>query len=240
MRRLLFIFFIGLALKSYSQSTMASNVGAASRYLGWVDNTVDLDFKTNNILRMKLNGAYGPGLMAAYGIDSYNTWGNTNTTVNPTGYLLLGPDAPFQTQPTQTIYGHRGAYSLLHLNGTAPIQQNGYRPWMKTGITFTDNADLSYFGLRQIGNSIDYTETVLNWSDNDGTSIQDDVAFRFTGGSTSSTTVDQGNVRSTTDLDGLHVARFTGNGRFGLGNTFGHTVAPGHPIGVATFNRTLS
>jgi hypothetical protein len=50
-----------------------------------------------------------------------------------------------------SIYNDKGAYSLLHLNGTAPIQQNGYRPWMKTGITFTDNQDMSYFGLRQIG-----------------------------------------------------------------------------------------
>lgn len=183
--------------------------------------------QTNSINRMKLNGSFTSSANQ-YLIDGYNTWGNSNTAINTSGYLLLGPDAPFQTNLNQTIYNNRGAYSLLHLNGVAPIQQNGYRPWMKTGITFTDNQDMSYFGLRQVGTALDYTETVLNWSDNTN-GMDDDMAFRFTGASTSSTTVDQANLRSNTDLDGLHIARFSSTGRMGLGNTFGHTNAPGHP-----------
>lgn len=138
--------------------------------------------QTNSINRMKLNGSFTASTNQ-YPIDGYSTWGNTNTTMNTSGYLLLGPDAAFQTDLNQTIYNNRGAYSLLHLNGTAPIQQNGYRPWMKTGITFTDNQDMSYFGLRQVGTALDYTETVLNWSDNVG-SLDDDMCFRFTGNST--------------------------------------------------------
>jgi hypothetical protein len=40
----------------------------------------------------------------------------------------------------------------LHLNGRDQgfAQDFGFRPWMKTGITLTDNQDLSYMGLRQI------------------------------------------------------------------------------------------
>ena len=185
-------------------------------------------FPAGNTYRMKLNAIFN--IPTQYGIDGYNTFGNTNTTVNTTGYMLLGPNGTFQTQPTLNIYNDKGAYSLLHLNGTAPIQQNGYRPWMKTGITFTDNQDMSYFGLRQIGTGLDWTETVMNWSDNQG-GLEDDMCFRFTGAPTSSTTIDMANLRSTVDLDGLHIARYTANGRYALGNTFGYIAAPGHPLG---------
>ena len=105
---------------------------------------------TNGVNRTKLNGSFTTSANQ-YDIDGYTTFGNTNTTVNTSGYMLLGPNGTFQTQSNLSIYNDKGAYSLLHLNGTAPIQQNGYRPWMKTGITFTDNQDMSYFGLRQIG-----------------------------------------------------------------------------------------
>lgn len=184
---------------------------------------------TNGVNRTKLNGSF-TNSANQYDIDGYTTFGNTNTTVNTSGYMLLGPNGTFQTEPTLNIYNNKGAYSLLHLNGTAPIQQNGYRPWMKTGITFTDNQDMSYFGLRQIGTGLDWTETVMNWSDNQG-GLEDDMCFRFTGAPTSSTTIDMANLRSTVDLDGLHIARYTANGRYALGNTFGYIAAPGHPLG---------
>lgn len=185
-------------------------------------------FPAGNTYRMKLNAIFN--IPTQYGIDGYNTFGNTNTTVNTTGYMLLGSNGTFQTQSNLSIYNDKGAFSLLHLNGTAPIQQNGYRPWMKTGITFTDNQDMSYFGLRQIGTGLDWTETVMNWSDNQG-GLEDDMCFRFTGAPTSSTTIDMANLRSTVDLDGLHIARYTANGRYALGNTFGYIAAPGHPLG---------
>lgn len=185
--------------------------------------------QTFGVNRTKLNGSFTTSANQ-YDIDGYTTFGNTNTTVNTSGYMLLGPNGTFQTEPTLNIYNNKGAYSLLHLNGTAPIQQNGYRPWMKTGITFTDNQDMSYFGLRQIGTGLDWTETVMNWSDNQG-GLEDDMCFRFTGAPTSSTTINMADMRSTVDLDGLHIARYTANGRYALGNTFGYTSAPGHPIG---------
>mgnify|MGYP006144541949 CR=1 FL=1 len=187
-----------------------------------------LYFQTFGTNRMKLNGSFtAAGASAQYGIDGYTTFGTTNTTVNTSGYLLLGASTNFQTQPGQNIYTNKGAFSLLHLNGNSLIQQNGYRPWMKTGITFTDNQDLSYFGLRQIGNALDWTETVIVWTDNQ-TLGADEMAFRFNGGSTSSTAIDN-NLRSNTDLDDLHVARYSADGRYALGNTFGYNTAPGHP-----------
>ncbi len=46
-------------------------------------------------------------------------------------------------------WGTNSPFSLLHLIGRngAFIQQASYRPWMHTGITCTDNQNLSYFGL---------------------------------------------------------------------------------------------
>ena len=231
------LFFIGLVLvltnQINAQSTDAGvtgNVWGNNKYLGWngLSGVNPLLFRTNNLNRMKLNGVYGTG--SQYGIDGYTIFGNTPTTVNTSGYLPLGNNSPIMTQPGQTMYDNKGAFSLLHLNGNASVQQNGYRPWMKTGITFTDNQDLSYIGLRQVGTDADYTETVINWSDNDWGAV-DDMAFRFTGAPTSSTSIDT-DVRSATDLDGRHIARFTSNGLFGLGNTFGYTGVPGHPSGL--------
>lgn len=152
---------------------------------------------------MKLNGNLN------YSIDGYN--GNRN------GNLLLG------WQNTGTLYNtNRGAYSLLHLNGEGTtLQEGGYRSWMKTGITFTGNNDLSYIGLRQVGTGTgtDITETTIAWSDNQGASHPgpDDMVFRFLA-SGGGTTVISSNLQSVNDYDGLHVARFTGTGKMGLGN----------------------
>lgn len=62
---------------------------------------------------------------------------------------------------------------MLHLAGRDGtfVQDGGYRPWMKTGITFTDNNDLSYFGLRKVGTGTDLTETTIAWTDNWGNSF---------------------------------------------------------------------
>jgi hypothetical protein len=47
------------------------------------------------------------------------------------GYLLLGQDGAFGSGGT--VYGNRGAYSLLHLNGAGNgLQEGGYRSWMQT------------------------------------------------------------------------------------------------------------
>jgi hypothetical protein len=82
-----------------------------------------LYFQTFGANRMKLNGTFtAAGATAQYGIDGYTTFGATNTTVNTSGYLLLGASTNFQTQSNQNIYTNKGAFSLLHLNGNSLIQ----------------------------------------------------------------------------------------------------------------------
>ncbi len=169
---------------------------------------------TTGVNRMKLNGDI------TYPVNGYTGLRN--------GYLLLGSNGN-SISDGQSLYTQKGAFSLLHLNGerqSGAIQEFGYRPWMQTGITLTDNRDLSYIGLRKLStnaNEGDITETVFAWSDNAGNnSGPDRMVFRFTG----ARGLVDGNIVSPdrfsiTDLDGLHVAQFTGLGLMALGNTFG-------------------
>lgn len=196
-----------LSNQVFGQSTTNTNTQdiPQSRFLGFTNNYA-LNFRTSNFLRMKLNG-----------VQSYAVAGSTQPR---SGYLLLG--AEMTLGGDGPLYD-RGPFSLLHLNGGNGtfVQQFGFRDWMKTGITLTDNNDLSYFGLRQIGTGNDVTETAIVWADNNGTtgSGPDDFAFRFTG-SNSSNAYNQ-DFSNQGDVDGLHLARFTPTGQMGLGNTFG-------------------
>jgi uncharacterized coiled-coil protein SlyX len=175
-------------------------------------------FTSGNNYRSKLNGILGQSTQ--YPINGFG-FGNTVNDVNTTGYMLLGNNVG-------SFYQNMGAFSLLHLNGQdntgiGQVQEFGYRPWMKTGITFTGNSDLSYMGMRQVGTGTDVTETTISWADNaGGNSGPDELTFRYTQG----TFGDGANNLSTdftnaSDLDGRHIARFTGEGLMGLGNTFG-------------------
>ena len=176
---------------------------------------------TQQTYRMRLNGEYGLSA-AQYGVNGFGAG-----AINTSGYLGLG----FNTQQIWSQNGVGGSpdpgpFSLLHLNGRDQgfVQDFGFRPWMKTGITLTDNQDLSYMGLRQIGDGFDITETTITWSDNpNSASGPDDMTFRFTGGGAAqgAGTYNNNNLNVTTDLDGLHVARYTGEGLYALGNTFG-------------------
>ncbi|MEZ4923535.1 MAG: tail fiber domain-containing protein [Crocinitomicaceae bacterium] len=168
--------------------------------------------ETSNTERVKFNRN------TSYTVAGYNG--------NRSGNMLVARDVPVNSG----LYGfNSGAFSILHLSGASGsfIQEQGYRPWMQTGITFTDNEDLSYMGIRKVGAGTDKTETTITWSDNalpsgDG---PDDMVFRFTSsgqqwhGAFANTI--SNNLLSPNDLDGLHIARFTGDGLFGLGNTFG-------------------
>lgn len=166
---LFFIFLaLSLSLKSVAQATNGTGANSyiSGRFLGW-DNFSSINpllFKTVGINRMKLNGNYTSGTNQ-YAIDGF-TFGATANNINTSGYLLLG-----QEVQNGTFFNTKGAFSMLHLNGDkgAFVQELGYRPWMRTGITFTDNQDLSYFGLRQVGTGFDITETTMTWSDNSST-----------------------------------------------------------------------
>ncbi|MDF2436245.1 MAG: Collagen triple helix repeat-containing protein [Bacteroidota bacterium] len=178
---------------------------------------------TNNILREKLNGDFNN--TTQYPINTYT---GVADGVNTSGYLLLGQNSPIQPGGgPPALYQQLGAFSLLHLNGVQNsttglgfAQEFGYRPWMKTGITFTGNNDLMYFGIRALLPGQDQSEMVASWSDNAGPGNgPDDFCFRFMG-TGSGKTLDA-NLDSQDDLDGRHIARFAPTGEFGLGNTFG-------------------
>ena len=85
---------------------------------------------TNGIPRMKLNGRN------TYQVNGFNAERN--------GYLLLGRSSATQN-PALFNNQSRGAYSVLHLTGKYGVltQETGYRPWMQTGMTLTDNQDLA-------------------------------------------------------------------------------------------------
>ena len=191
---------------TYAQSTSGTNTWVAGRYLGYdaLSGTNPLLFRTNNLNRMKLNST------VSYPVNGYAGVRD--------GDLLIG----------QSIGGNytsntEGAASLLHLNGrifsTGTMAFLGHRPWMQTGITMTDNDDLSYFGLRQVNGLIDLTETTITWSnDNDipGDVGPDDMVFGFTNGvATSGSSTDPAaqyntDLRDNLHIDGRHFARFSG------------------------------
>ena len=175
--------------------------GGSGLKLGLTDNN-SLDMFTNNIQRVKLNPS------VTYSVNGFNAARN--------GYMFLGHSQAYSSGVS--------AYSLLHLNGPNGtfVQDGGHRPWMQTGITLTDNNDMSYMGIRGVGSGTDITETVIAWSDNNGPGFPgpDDLSFRFTSGGSGVTSISTDKT-TPSDLDGLHVARFTYNGNIGFGPTFG-------------------
>jgi len=169
---------------------------------------------TNNSLRMLINP------------DQTNLIGFTPYTVPSDGFVAIGG----QLQP----------FSMLHLNKPVAggIDDFGYRPWMRGGVTFTDNVDLGYVGIRPFFDNTgvyedqnviaNKNEFVIAWSNNELSGVlgADDMAFRFTtgtiGGPNSSPhAIDVNNLTSAEDLDGRHIVRFTALGNMGLGPTFG-------------------
>ncbi len=186
--------------------------------------TITGGISTSNV-RMKVNGDFL--FNTQYPIDNYN-WGQQ---VNTSGYIGIGINNS-SISNGQLFHNQKGAFSLLHINGPGSgFQEFGYRPWMQTGVTFTGNRDLSYFGLRKVGTGEDITETTITWSDNNaGNTGPDDMVFRFTGAGNGNTSIST-NLTNNGDLDGLHIARFAPTGEFGLGNTFGVN-APGTPAGL--------
>ncbi|MBE7442111.1 MAG: hypothetical protein HS119_06625 [Flavobacteriales bacterium] len=177
---------------------------------------------TNGIARIKLNGTFG-GATPQYTIEGYGAAQGVNTS----GYLLLGQDGQTQNG-NPSLFNSKGAFSMLHLNGIQNtngggfVQEFGYRPWMQTGITFTGNNDLMYFGIRRLAAGQDLSELGVTWSDNSGNGFPgpDDFVFRFTSGGNGNTAISN-NLSAENDLDGRHIARFAGTGELGLGNTFG-------------------
>ncbi|MBW6481444.1 MAG: tail fiber domain-containing protein [Vicingaceae bacterium] len=155
---------------------------------------------------------------------------NADRTVTLDGYNVptngfVGIGNPSQGGLNPGLWDQRGPFSLLHLNGRTGFNSfvfaGGYRPWMRTGITFSDQIDLGYVGLRSVFPPGNINEMVINMSNDPLASFgPDDIVFRFTVTGNGNTTIDD-DFDVYNDLDGRHLARFTGSGDFGLGPVFG-------------------
>jgi hypothetical protein len=201
------VFFIAPQLNAQVSSPWVQGgntvAGTQSQTIG-SDNNRNFRIETNNIQRAMFNRNVN------YTISGYNAQHN--------GYMLLGT----QSAGNNPLYnGTRGPYSQLHIAGlNGGATQSGYRPWMRTGVTYTADTDIAYVGLRNMG--FGKTEFSMAWGNdqNVNTNSEDDMVFRFVRNGNGTTTVNN-NLRSAGDLDGRHVARFTARGLMGLGNTFG-------------------
>ena len=128
-----------------------------------------LRLMTNTLPRLRVNET-----------GNYLGLGNF-TGINADGFVLISPNNNFSANAF-------GPYSRLHLaEGVLGqnTQQTGYRPWMRNGITFTGNNDQMYIGALYRG--LDYSDCVVNWSDNPGSQIGDRMRFLFTSGNTVTT-----------------------------------------------------
>jgi hypothetical protein len=194
-----------------------SAVGGTNNIFGTLFNS-PIFTVTNNARRMRLNGD------ATYSVNGWNQQRN--------GYLLLGLPG---TGVTNHLYNtaNFGAFSLLHLNGGASVQEFGFRPWMQTGITFTSNNDLAYIGHKSNGNDI--TDFICAWSDNGGNGGPgpDVMKFVFTTGSGVGGSDLIGN-----NLDGREIMRMTGYGNVGIGPRFNNNNQPQSQLHMGSENST--
>lgn len=163
----------------------------------------------SNGLRFETAGAF-----PRFRINGNSTANINGFVINNTGFMTMVADQVFWTDPLS----EKQPFSLLHLAGSgANYAESGFRPWMRDGITFTSNGDLSYIGPRSLG-QVDRNEFVIQWSDNANPDLfgPDDLVFRFTRANGS----DPVGMNS---LEGLEVMRCTGEqgiGRVGIGDEF--------------------
>lgn len=170
-------------------------------------------FRTDGENRMKLNQS------VSYDINGFN--------VNRDGFVWLGPDAPVSGG---SYYNNKGAFSLLHLNGTTTLAaiELGYRPWMKTGITFTENSDMMYVGRKSTDEALDQTDAVISWSDDEASppwSGPDNMLFLFTKGNAGGISNPDGDLTGT-GINGREVMRMTASGNIGVGPRFNNDHQP--------------
>ena len=155
---------------------------------------------------------------ASYAIGSYGSQVKD-------GCLLLSPDVDqFYTN------GGPGPYSLLHLaDADDNASESAYREWMKVGITFTGNLDEGYIGHKY--NESDYTDMVVNWSDNTGKEIKDRMRFIFTTTKNSDPT----GATSAEGLEGMRLYPLNDDEiNVGIGDFFAASDEPSERLDVVT------
>ncbi|MBK6831298.1 MAG: hypothetical protein IPG92_11430 [Flavobacteriales bacterium] len=141
--------------------------------------------------------------------------------------MLLSPDV-------DQVYtnGAPGPYSLLHLaDADDNASESAYREWMKkVGITLTGNLDQAISATSTTG---DYTDMVVNWSDNTGKEIKDRMRFIFTTEKNSDPT----GATSAEGLEGMRLYPLNDDEiNVGIGDFFAASDEPSERLDVVTGN----
>ncbi|MBK9420853.1 MAG: tail fiber domain-containing protein [Flavobacteriales bacterium] len=120
----------------------AGNLGLpGTSFLGTTDG-IPINFRTNNILRMRLTESLTGQVIGSY------------INENLSGNLGIGAFTSGNVQRP---------FSLLHLDNGG-TQFSGYRPWFRPGMTITNGSDLGWIGLKNEGGDLNHL--TLAWADN--------------------------------------------------------------------------
>ncbi len=145
----------------FAQSTVATNVYAPGRFLGWTNSNGanPLEFRTNNINRMRLNGT------------QTNNYLGTGFLHDVSGHLGIGLNNYFAINTPLT---------MLHLEGPNNTIFDGgqFRGWMRTGMFARENSDAMYVGMKPEGPN--RSDAVVSWSDDNLGGGPDYMRFLFT------------------------------------------------------------
>ena len=148
-KRILMSILIGIhcVQSALTQSSFADNNWTAPRFLGYnaTNGANPLQFRTNNLIRMRLNGTHT------------NNYFGYNHDVS--GHFGIGLNNYFATETPLT---------MLHLEGdnNTPFNGGQFRDWMRTGVFMRENSDAMYVGMKPEG--INRSDAVVSWSDDAG------------------------------------------------------------------------
>jgi hypothetical protein len=189
---------IALCKESNAQSTTVSNFWGLNRFLGWnaSNGTNPLLFKTNNITRMRLNGANLPQISQ--------------------GYLGISP-RPLPFLAPLTWFDNNSPLSMVHLYGTNNVQNFGvggvWRSWMQSGIFINENSDAMYVGMKPNTNSaiFNQSDAVIAWGDDPAALGGDVLRYIFSG-------VLGSNDGYRSSAQGMDMVRMGSLGTTGFGN----------------------
>lgn len=137
---------LSTTIPSFSQNNWTingnGNTDPTNNFLGTTNN-FGLSIRTFDTQRLYINGN------RTATIDGFGA--------NTSGFVGIGTNIPTSDDPNG-LWTDRGPFSLLHLNGiTDPgdrVFDGGYRSWMRTSISFTDQTDLAYVGYRHVKDNI--------------------------------------------------------------------------------------
>lgn len=155
-----------LALSAQDWSTSGNTTtNENTNYLGNSDNQ-GISYRTHDFQRMRL-------------YKTQTNTINTFTNIKQNGYVGISNQPAFFSSTV-------GPFSRLHLADSTSnsasdyAQQNGYRPWMRNGITMTGNSDMGY--ISQYYHGPDTTDMVIHWSNDpeSGDYKPDHLRFIFT------------------------------------------------------------